>query len=422
MKNILQLPILVCLIFTACNGTNAPTNKSNDNGTSNVVYYDKLTTKVLMSILSAKATPISIEDIRGNADIDTFWLWTPKKNDEISDRYRRILDATQVNDSITPKRVRYNVVRSFQADSLAGFLYSVRNSNRSEDIYDDKQHFVGLAVFRKNKNGWYLKKNDYQFFENIKKDNSVISLSYAGVIDGQPAALMISDNKLSSSAISSRQLLLVQEDGTLINLHPSALPPPNYVFEVDSDDGEGTEFGCAERNAVGEKIFNLTSYSRHDFFKSYSLINSQGNVVGFRYYKKNSIGKDGLILEGKVIERVYSRPTLGIHYAMNDLWKNYYSDSCFYFSGKVFQTYAKGKLADSTVVKRDGVEKWYAQTQSGHEGTNRRGNDFDPLLEMKAQQDASRAVDNLVREQGLCSYCAGKGCLQCGGTGRLQKH
>lgn len=276
----------------------------------------------------------------------------------------------------------------------------------------------GAAVFRKNNNGWYLSNNKFNLFpiRNGKYDYPDF-FGEGALKNGSPTVAVLFgnehytvDRKIFAFDANLRQFMPDNSytfSGLIITGGESDVRTPMAGITYDG-------------NIFGEKN-KITGYN------PYAIYSSEGYIKKIKWVPQfliDTVYNKGIntkaCIEGEV-RRTFS--SYYYEYAPDNLWKDFINNKCYFFSVERKKFLAKGNLSDSTIVKSKGyvvansIYKQSSPTNGGHIANS----DFDPLLEMSTQLNKARAIQDLNNKIGICNYCNGNGCLQCGNTGRVQK-
>ena len=355
--------------------------------------------------------------------IDTTWFWKPAKEEEIRQRYQGVNPAR-----FSGHRVEYGITDYCRLDSVIALLYYVGNDPYPSNIGE------GLAIFRKNRKGWFLSQNDYNFYRHVAPGKSIKRFEDAGQVNGQPALLFLCESQ-DRYAPLSRQLLLVNYNLSLLT------PPATARLEVKSHSAMVNEAfvqNAGQSMSVNQFATEAIATNR-ELGPDYSVrfvLNRDGEVVGLNYYsiaatEKGAAATPRLLLSGSIIENSdrFREGTEGQYayapgYRLVGMWKDYAGGRSAFFTGTQFHTYAEGSLADSSKVRATGLEKLVARQRINQAEANDAAefnrNANQEFQRMRAEQVQNQAVDKVIRDLGLCSYCSGKGCLQCNNTGRMR--
>ena len=361
--------------------------------------------------------------------VDTSWYWIPKSPEEIKARYLGDLNESSINpeshldprvkDTAGKNWVKYVIKDAYRDNSVIALVYSVYNAT-----VNGSREGNGIAIFVKGAKGWALQKNDFVAYKYVDSNERVVSVSKVKV-GTDSRFLFVSESDVGGKLPLNRHLYLT--DYNLIN-QPIA---SSQFFEVEG----GKYIQRPGRYFTGGGLHNIynagvehiiLSLLDVDSCKLKLVLNSQGKATKFRFFSLSQPNQE--LLSGEVIEiqTLDTNVTSGAKSYKQDLclvglWKNFYRKKVAFFTGVQMHTYAEGALTDSLNVLARGTQKLNERREiAAEEASARHENDkfFD---RMKAQQDQNRAVDEVIRKAGLCSYCSGKGCLQCGGTGKLQR-
>ena len=445
MKKIIYSVLAVLCFASACTSnpdTHSSATASNNSQNTETkplkeVFYERLDANKCMNILfkdfetdSARVFinyhgPIPTDDDmngpieeskeleeQATGDIDTTWFWKPSNVEAISQRYKNGLDVSK----LTKQRVEYLINDYCATKSAISLLYYISNTTSTNFSG------YGLAIFRKSNKGWFLSKNDFNFYEKIPLGMDIKRFEDAGTVNGTPAFLFVCEST-NVHAPLSRQLFLTSYD--LSPITPSA----NALFEINEESNVASTTKMQNAGLTlsvdrsAKQIIADSMAIGSDYLVKYQL-NYRGDVVALKYYARSSTtSKPGLqlLLNGSIIEN--SAPfregkqgpkSYAPSYRIVGLWKNYVTNKSLFFTGTRFHAYAQGSLDDSVSVKAAGQEKLLARQKINEENA-RDAEAFNRNSERVFQSVRTAQMrDQTERELGLCTYCHGKGCLQCG--------
>jgi len=379
-----------------------------------------------------------VEEATGK--LDTSWYWIPKSPVEIAARYQNRLAPSNVfqpghlDERIENRNGRYWIKYSLGSyvanDSIIALLYYAENI-----ITDSNRGWTGAAVFKKAPQGWFLAGNDYNFYNRFSPDMKVVGLADVKAVNGKPSLLFIGES-YSNKAALKRALLL-----TDYQLAVNAMPD-GQRFEVEggtyqrvSDNGGYVSGGRLTIHGQGISAI-VASMLGVDSCKLKLTLNTEGEVVKLRFIEATGglRQQETELLIGKVEEAsvpVRFAPqdaaTYEPRFRVVDLWKNSFRKTATFYTGTQLHAYAEGSLKDSSAIRGQGTRKLEERREVARE-VAREADAFNRnldqhLRERQAQQQQDQAVSEIIRKAGLCQYCSGRGgnCLQCGGTGRVQK-
>lgn len=452
-------------------------------GSLSKAYFDKIDENKCLSVIFPEFRIDSIEGLNASGDccefikgkVDTIWCSSFGKFSELVSNFDAGVDTlgfnpNTLNEGVIVKKglnqkkifsyfVDYKVNQYVGSNKFKVLVYSVRNLN-----IKNYPNAVGVAVFECTPKGWTIIANKPDFYKRVAMNHNLLSVSFTDSNNKKPLLVFLTETV--DKQFSPERALLVT-DALLVN--QSTTPSENLEFYGGKwKDNGGNNLSRYDNKNTGRDFLNesIGIYGPGDSFSGYAdaamkelfgPTNDEESRVDSCYvsYSINSHSKQivGLLarthnnkkplLVGRIVEVKTPANSKGIelYYKPSGLWKNYLQNKIYYFGAIptfCFTVLGSGNIKDSVSIinfadvrakettarleaERVAASAAYAErTAIDAEQASARKQRDEYFGRMRDQQYQDRAVDEIIRKAGLCSFCSGRGCLQCADTGRRQ--
>lgn len=396
-------------------------NKSENTSSASekkVAYFHEISPSICM---------MDLFDLHLNGSgIDKDTSWVLKTNSHRTAKGYRSIDSLAELKKKAGEPFGYYLDRFLKTDSACVVIYKEFDGGNT-----------GLALYKKHKEGWSLSKQCPDFQHMIKRNSHVVYAEWNKSMSGKALIYIMCENVNGVGVDYGRQVFALNNDLSLV------APESRIVFELSSIGrahyAPFEEFFDISTDAISIKHIGEQYLGDFDNLKfdisTKCLLNSDGSLTGLKFIRERGNGRTDLlfvpIIESFKVTTMHNDiRNSGPQYGIRGVLKNFLARKSFFVVGG--KTLAYGRLQDTANVKLQGEEKLLAmqkvadekllKMQRAAEEANEFYRNQDRVLEsMKSQQEMSRAVDQVNSAQGLCNYCSGKGCPQCGLTGRRQR-